>query len=73
MSHIPVRNHCRYRSDENLRCNILIIYSVSDSSLANAFFIIFVANRLPCQLGKPLWSTKSCINEHTFCLNSAKS
>ena len=46
----------------------------SDSSLATAFFTFFVTNRssLPSKLGKPLWSTKSCIDEYTFCLNSAK-
>ena len=61
------------RSDENLRSPLLHSHSLSDSSLATAFFIFFVTNRsnLPSKLGKSFWSTKLCIDERTFCLHSA--
>ena len=26
----------------------------------------------PSKLGKPLWSTTTCMDKHTFCLSSAK-
>ena len=50
------------------------IHSQQDCCLATAFSICFVKTRLSLRskLGKPLWSTKLCIDERTFCLNSAK-
>ena len=70
MLHIHMRKNCRL---VGIRKSPLLD-SLSDSRLATAFFIFFVTNRssLPSKLGKPLWGKKSCKDEHTFCLNSAK-
>ena len=45
-----------------------LLYSLSDSTLVTTFFIFFVTNRsnLLSKLGKPLWSTKFCVDECTF-------
>ena len=39
-----------------------------------SLFPLFVTKRssLQSKLGKPLWSTSSCMYKHTFCLNTAK-
>ena len=45
-----------------------LLYSLSNSSLATTFCLFIFENRssLPSKLGKPLWSTKSCIKKHAF-------